>query len=72
LGTDHGTIRRVAEQFGIGTESQRGWAKCSRVDAKPGLSSQDVGSIKENRELKRRTRLEVGVGFLLMCAAGGW
>lgn len=59
LGTDHGTVRRVAEQLGIGTESLRSWVKRSEVDAgiKPGLSSEDAARIKaleqENRELKR-------------------
>lgn len=59
LGTDHGTVKRVAEQLGIGTESLRGWVKRSEIDAgeKPGLSSEDAAKIKaleqENRELKR-------------------
>lgn len=59
LGTDHGTVKRVAEQLGIGIESLRSWVKRSEIDAgvKPGLSSEDAGRIKEleqeNRELKR-------------------
>jgi transposase len=59
LGTDHGTVKRVAEQLGIGTESLRSWVKRSEIDAgeKPGLSSEDAAKIKaleqENRELKR-------------------
>jgi len=59
VGTDHGTVKRVAEQLGIGTESLRSWVKRSEIDAgvKPGLSSQDAAKIKaleqENRELKR-------------------
>jgi len=59
LGTDHGTVKRVAEQLGIGTESLRSWVQRSEIDAgvKPGLSSQDAAKIKaleqENRELKR-------------------
>jgi transposase len=59
LGTEHGTVKRVAEQLGIGTESLRSWVKRSEIDAgvKPGLSSQDAARIKaleqENRELKR-------------------
>jgi transposase-like protein len=32
LGTDHGTIKRVAEQLGIGTESLRGWVKQAEID----------------------------------------
>jgi len=59
LGTDHGTVKRVAEQLGIGTESLRSWVQRSEIDAgvKPGLSSQDAAKIKaleqENRELRR-------------------
>ena len=59
LGTDHGTVKRVAEQLGIGTESLRSWVKRDEIDAgvKPGLSSEDAARIKaleqENRELKR-------------------
>lgn len=59
LGTDHGTVKRVAEQLGIGTESLRSWVKRSEIDAgeEPGLSSEDAAKIKaleqENRELKR-------------------
>jgi transposase len=59
LGTDHGTVKRVAEQLGIGTESLRSWVKRAEIDdgVKPGLSSEDAARIKvleqENRELKR-------------------
>ncbi len=59
LGTEHGTVKRVAEQLGIGTESLRSWVRRSEIDAgvKPGLSSEDAAKIKaleqENRELKR-------------------
>ena len=59
LGTDHGTVERVAEQLGIGTVSLRSWVQRSEIDAgvKPGLSSEDAAKIKaleqENRELKR-------------------
>jgi transposase-like protein len=59
LGTDHGTVKRVAEQLGIGIESLRSWVKRAEIDAgeKPGLSSEDAAKIEaleqENRELKR-------------------
>jgi len=59
LGTEHGTIKRVATQLGIGTESLRKWVKRSEIDAgeKPGLSSEDSARMKaleqENRELRR-------------------
>lgn len=59
LGTDHGTIKRVAVQLGIGTESLRGWVKQAEIDdgVKPGVTSQDAARIKaleqEVRELRR-------------------
>jgi transposase len=59
LGTEHGTIQRVASQLGIGVESVRSWVKQADVDegVKPGLSSDDAARIKEleqeNRELRR-------------------
>ena len=63
LGTDHGTVKRVAEQLGIGTESLRAWVRQAEIDggAKPGLSSEDAGKMKrleqENRELKRANEI---------------
>ncbi len=33
LGTDHGTIKRVADQLGIGIESLRSWVKQAEIDA---------------------------------------
>jgi transposase-like protein len=59
LGTDHGTIKRVADQLGYGVESVRGWVKQADIDdgAKPGVTSAEAERIKrleqENRELKR-------------------
>jgi transposase len=59
LGTEHGTIQRVADQLGIGTESLRAWVRRAEVDdgVKPGLTSEDAARIKEleqeNRELRR-------------------
>jgi transposase len=63
LGTDHGTVKRVAEQLGIGTESLRAWVRQAEIDggAKPGLSSEDAEKMKrleqENRELKRANEI---------------
>ena len=63
LGTEHGTIKRVADQLGIGVESLRSWVKQSEIDAgaKPGLSSEDAERIKrleqENRELRRTNEI---------------
>lgn len=63
LGTDHGTVKRVAEQLGIGVESLRAWVKQSDVDegVKPGRSSEDAALIKDleqrNRELERANKI---------------
>jgi len=59
LGADHGTIKRVAEQLGIGTESLRSWVRQAEIDdgVKPGVTSAEAARIKEleqeNRELRR-------------------
>ncbi len=63
LGTGHGTVRRVADQLGIGVESLRNWVRQADIDggAKPGLSSEDAERIKrleqENRELRRTNEI---------------
>jgi transposase len=63
LGTDHGTVKRVAVQLGIGVESLRSWVKQAEIDdgAKPGLSTEDAERIKrleqENRELRRTNEI---------------
>ncbi len=63
LGSDHGTVKRVADQLGIGTESLRNWVNQAEVDAgdRAGLSSDDAERIRrleqENRELKRANEI---------------
>jgi transposase len=58
LGTDHGTIKRVAEQLGIGTESLRSWVKQAEIDVgiKPGVSSAEAARIKELEQEVRELR----------------
>lgn len=59
LGTEFGTIKRVAEQLGIGEESLRKWVKQDLVDTgeAAGVTSEQAERIKaleqENRELRR-------------------
>ncbi len=59
LGTDHGTIKRVAGQLGYGIESVRSWVRQADIDEgrKAGTTTTDAGRIKEleqeNKELKR-------------------
>jgi transposase len=63
LGTDHGTVQRVASQLGIGVESLRGWVKRADVDdgVKPGTTSADAARIKsleqEVKELRRANEI---------------
>ena len=59
LGTKQGTVKRVADQLGIGIESVRGWVKQAEIDRgeRGGVASEDAARIKEleqeNRELRR-------------------
>jgi transposase-like protein len=63
LGTEHGTVQRVAEQLGYGVETVRKWVKRADVDEglKAGTSSEDRARIKaleqENRELRRANEI---------------
>ena len=59
LGTGHGSVRRVADQLGLGVESVRKWVRQADVDdgAVAGTTTADrarVGELEsENRELRR-------------------
>jgi transposase len=59
LGTDHGTVKRVAEQLGYGVESVRVWVNQADIDegARPGVTSAEAERVKaleqEVRELRR-------------------
>ncbi|WP_245193339.1 transposase, partial [Kocuria sp. JC486] len=63
LGTEHGTIQRVASQLGYGTESVRSWVRQADVDEGhvPGVSTSEAAKMKaleqENRELKRANEM---------------
>jgi transposase-like protein len=63
LGSDHGTIQRVAEQLGYGTESVRKWVRQADVDAgeAPGVTTAEAARVKEleqeNRELRRANEI---------------
>ncbi len=58
LGSEHGTIQRVAGQLGYGVESVRSWVRQADVDEGhvAGVSSADSRRVREleqeNRELK--------------------
>jgi len=63
LGTEHGTVQRVADQLGYGVETVRKWVKRADIDEglKAGTSSEDRARMKaleqENRELKRTNEI---------------
>ena len=63
LGHDHGTVKRVAEQLGIGVESVRGWVKQAEIDdgQRPGTTSAEAAELKalrqEVRELRRANEI---------------
>ena len=63
LGTDIGTIARVARQLGYGLESVRAWVRQAEVDEGrvPGVSTDEAARMKaleqENRELRRANEI---------------
>ena len=63
LGTEHGTVQRVAAQLGYGTESVRSWVRQADIDEGqvPGVSTSDAARMKaleqEIRELKRANEI---------------
>ena len=63
LGTEHGTVQRVATQLGYGTESVRVWVRQADVDEghAPGVSAQEAARIaaleQENKELRRANEI---------------
>lgn len=58
LGTDHGTVQRVAKQLGYGVESVRTWVKDRDVvDGLAGPDAQRVRELEtENKELNQELR----------------
>ena len=56
LGTEHGTVQRVATQLGYGVESVRMWVKQADIDDgnRPGRSREDS---TELRDARKRIRL---------------
>jgi transposase len=63
LGADHGTVKRVADQLGVGVETLRGWVKQAEIDAgvKPGVTTAEAERVRqleqENRELRRANEI---------------
>ena len=63
LGTDNGTVQRVARQIGYGIESVRSWVRQADIDdgSAPGVTTAESQRIRdleqENRELKRANEI---------------
>jgi len=63
LGTEHGTVQRVATQLGYGTESVRLWVRQADIDdgRAPGVTSSESTRMREleqeNRELRRANEI---------------
>jgi len=63
LGTEHGTVQRVAAQLGYGIESVRSWVKQADVDDGhvPGVTTDEAARVKaleqEVRELRRANEI---------------
>ena len=63
LGTEHGTVQRVARQLGYGIESVRSWVRQADIDDgyTPGASTSESARVRdleqEIRELKRANEI---------------
>src|SRR5215212_6551676 len=63
LGTEHGTIGRVASQLGYGTESVRLWVRQADIDDghAPRVTTDEAARLREleqeNRELRRANEI---------------
>ncbi len=63
IGTDRGTVQRVALQLGYGVESVRSWVRQADIDdgVKPGVASDSAAEIRrleqELREMKRANEI---------------
>ena len=63
LGTEHGTVQRVATQLGYGTESVRLWVRQADVDEGhvPGVTTAESARMREleqeNLELRRANEI---------------
>ena len=63
LGTEHGTIQRVADQLGYGVESVRLWVRQADIDDghAPGVTTDEAARVRELeqevRELRRANEI---------------
>src|SRR3954451_5125865 len=58
LGTEHGTVKRVAEQLGYGVESVRLWVRQADIDDGhgPGVSTGEAARVRELEQEVRELR----------------
>jgi len=63
LGSEHGTVKRVADQLGYGVESVRLWVRQADIDGghEPGVTTAEAARVREleqeNRELRRANEI---------------
>ena len=63
LGSEHGTVKRVADQLGYGVESVRLWVRQADIDEghQPGVSTAEAARVRELeqevRELRRANEI---------------
>ena len=63
LGSEHGTVKRVADQLGYGVESVRLWVRQADIDEghQPGVSTAEAARVweleQEVRELRRANEI---------------
>ena len=55
LGTEHGTVQRVADQLGYGVESVRTWVRQADIDEGVEAGGDDRGGASGSRSSSRRT-----------------
>ena len=55
LGTKQGTVKRVADQLGIGVESLRGWVRQVEIDSGDRAGTTSVEA-EENKRLRQEIR----------------
>jgi transposase-like protein len=80
LGTDHGTVQRIATQLDYGVESVRSWVRQADIDdgVTPGKTTAEAKRIKEleqeNRELRRANSILKSASAFMsnprLCVAG--
>ena len=67
LGTDQGTVQRVARQLGYGVESVRTWVRQADIEDgyAPGVSTAESQRVKElEQEIRELKRANVILGFV--------